>query len=105
MCRESLARVRCRRMIGQSSAPSSNRSVVCIFIKTVTPRSGYDLEAAFIQRPEKQGRKHSLNADALGKLSEGRIVIDATGVGGGLGEDGKWQVAVFRGGVRIHGTS
>jgi hypothetical protein len=46
-----------------------------------------------------------LNADALGKLFESGIVIDAAGVGGGLGEDGEGKVAVFGVGVRAHSCS
>ena len=39
-----------------------------------------------------------MNADALGKLFESRILKNAAGVGGGLGEDGEGKVAVFGGG-------
>ena len=41
----------------------------------------------------------------IGQLFKRGILEDAAGVGGGLGEDGEGNVAVFVGGVRVHRCS
>ena len=63
--------------------------------RAVTPRSGNDLKAAFVQRPHKQRREHALTANAGGQFFKGLILEDATRVGLRFGEYGKWKVAVF----------
>jgi hypothetical protein len=71
----------------------------------ITPGSGNDLEALLGDGADKQGRKHSLSADALGKLSKGCILEDAAGVGGGLGKDVEGKIAILGCGLRVHGCS
>ena len=45
------------------------------------PRTGHDLEAVFSEWTDKQGRKHTLAANAGGKFSKTNLVKDAAGIG------------------------
>jgi hypothetical protein len=82
---------RCRSWIGDTPRNGSGLGHLC---GTVAPGSSNDFKTAFIQRPNKQRKKHSLNSDAFGKLLKRGILEDGAGVGGGLGQEYEGKVSV-----------
>jgi hypothetical protein len=63
----------------------------------IPPRTGHDLEAVFGEWPDKQGREHSLAANAGGEFSKTNIVKDAAGIGLRFVEQSERKLAVFGG--------
>jgi hypothetical protein len=63
----------------------------------IPPRTGYDLEAVFGEWPDKQGREHSLAANAGAEFSKTNLVKNAAGIGLRFVEQSERKLAVFGG--------